>query len=41
MNVQGAGFDTIDVDACTEAGVVVMNQTGLGEESVVEHAGSP
>lgn len=38
MNVQGAGYDTVDVDACTAGGVIVLNQTGLGKESVVEHA---
>ena len=24
----GAGYDTIDVDACTENGILVVNQTG-------------
>jgi D-3-phosphoglycerate dehydrogenase len=24
----GAGYDTIDVDACTEAGIAVVNQSG-------------
>jgi D-3-phosphoglycerate dehydrogenase len=38
MTVQGAGYDTVDVDACTAAGVLVLNQTGLGRESVAEHA---
>jgi D-3-phosphoglycerate dehydrogenase len=33
----GAGHDVIDVDACTAAGVVVMNQTGTNSESVAEH----
>lgn len=37
MAVQGAGYDTVDVDACTAAGVLVLNQTGLGKESVAEH----
>jgi D-3-phosphoglycerate dehydrogenase len=34
----GAGYDTIDVDACTEAGVVVVNQSGGNKEAVAEHA---
>lgn len=37
MAVQGAGYDTVDVDACTAAGVLALNQTGLGKESVAEH----
>ncbi len=32
-----AGFDAIDVPACTEAGVLVCNQTGMGYEAVAEH----
>ena len=32
-----AGYDTIDVPACTEAGVLVCNQTGMGNEPVAEH----
>ncbi|MGE0384957.1 MAG: hydroxyacid dehydrogenase [Gammaproteobacteria bacterium] len=34
----GAGYDTIDVDACTEAGVIVCNQAGTNKEAVAEHA---
>ena len=34
----GAGYDTIDVDACTEAGIVVVNQSGGNKEAVAEHA---
>jgi phosphoglycerate dehydrogenase-like enzyme len=34
----GAGFDTIDVDACTAAGVAVVNQAGGNKEAVAEHA---
>lgn len=33
----GAGYDPIDVAACTEAGVVVVNQTGGNARSVAEH----
>ena len=32
-----AGYDTIDVPFCTEAGVLVCNQTGMGHEPVAEH----
>jgi D-3-phosphoglycerate dehydrogenase len=34
----GAGYDIIDVDACTEAGVIVCNNSGPGREAVAEHA---
>lgn len=34
----GAGFDPIDVDACTAAGVIVLNQSGGNARSVAEHA---
>lgn len=34
----GAGYDVIDVDACTEAGIVVCNNSGPGAEAVAEHA---
>lgn len=33
----GAGFDTVDVDACTQAGIAVVNQAGANANSVVEH----
>jgi D-3-phosphoglycerate dehydrogenase / 2-oxoglutarate reductase len=33
----GAGYDTIDVAACTRAGVAVVNQTGGNAVSVAEH----
>jgi len=33
----GAGYDTIDVDACTRAGVLAVNQAGGNAESVAEH----
>jgi len=33
----GAGYDTIDVPACTRAGVAVVNQTGGNAVSVAEH----
>ncbi len=34
----GAGYDVIDVDACTAAGVIVCNNSGPGAEAVAEHA---
>ncbi len=34
----GAGYDTIDVAACTRAGVAVVNQAGGNANSVAEHA---
>ncbi len=38
MSSAGAGYDVIDVDACNEAGVVVVNQSGTNSEPVAEHA---
>lgn len=32
-----AGFEAVDVGACTEAGVLVVNQGGIGNEPVAEH----
>jgi D-3-phosphoglycerate dehydrogenase len=34
----GAGYDTIDVQACTEAGVAAVNQAGGNAQAVAEHA---
>ena len=34
----GAGYDTIDVAACTAAGVLAVNQAGGNREAVAEHA---
>lgn len=33
----GAGFDTVDVEACTQAGIAVVNQAGANANSVAEH----
>ncbi len=30
MSSQGSGCDVMDIDACTEAGILVVNQAGLG-----------
>src|SRR5437016_13797372 len=38
VSSNGAGFDPVDVNACTEAGVVVVNQSGGNANSVAEHA---
>lgn len=34
----GAGYDTVDVAACTRAGIAVVNQAGGNAVSVAEHA---
>src|SRR3954471_3355082 len=38
VSSNGAGFDTVDVDECTAAGVLVVNQSGGNAHSVAEHA---
>jgi D-3-phosphoglycerate dehydrogenase len=38
ISTPGVGYDIIDVDACTEAGVIVVNQAGANSEAVAEHA---
>lgn len=37
VSAGGAGYDTVDVAACTRAGVLVLNQTGANAVSVAEH----
>lgn len=37
VSSSGAGYDTIDVAACTEAGVLAVNQAGGNREAVAEH----
>jgi D-3-phosphoglycerate dehydrogenase len=37
ISSNGAGYDTVDVDACTAAGVIVVNQAGGNKEAVAEH----
>jgi len=34
----GSGYDVVDVDACTRAGVLVCNQAGGNRRAVAEHA---
>ena len=38
ISTYGAGYDSVDVGACTKAGVIVMNQAGANRDSVAEHA---
>jgi D-3-phosphoglycerate dehydrogenase len=38
VSSNGAGFDPVDVEACTKAGVLVVNQSGGNAHSVAEHA---
>ncbi|MBP2315676.1 hydroxyacid dehydrogenase [Azospirillum soli] len=37
VSSSGAGYDTVDVAACTKAGVLVVNQAGGNAQSVAEH----
>ena len=37
ISTYGAGYDSVDVEACTRAGVIVMNQAGANRDSVAEH----
>jgi D-3-phosphoglycerate dehydrogenase / 2-oxoglutarate reductase len=37
VSTNGAGFDTVDVQLCTEAGVLVVNQSGGNAEAVASH----
>jgi D-3-phosphoglycerate dehydrogenase len=37
VSSNGAGYDPVDVEACTAAGVVVVNQSGGNAHSVAEH----
>jgi len=38
VSTSGAGYDPVDVAACTKAGVLVVNQAGANAEAVAEHA---
>ena len=37
VSSNGAGFDTVDAHACTQAGILVVNQSGGNARSVAEH----
>jgi D-3-phosphoglycerate dehydrogenase len=38
VSTSGVGYDTVDVEACTAAGILVVNQAGGNREAVAEHA---
>jgi D-3-phosphoglycerate dehydrogenase len=38
VSSSGAGYDTIDLEACTQAGILAVNQAGGNREAVAEHA---
>jgi D-3-phosphoglycerate dehydrogenase / 2-oxoglutarate reductase len=38
VSTSGVGYDTVDVTACTDAGILVVNQAGGNREAVAEHA---
>jgi D-3-phosphoglycerate dehydrogenase / 2-oxoglutarate reductase len=38
VSTNGVGHDTVDVEACTEAAILVLNQAGGNREAVAEHA---
>jgi D-3-phosphoglycerate dehydrogenase / 2-oxoglutarate reductase len=38
VSTNGVGYDTVDVKACTDAGILVLNQAGGNREAVAEHA---
>jgi D-3-phosphoglycerate dehydrogenase len=37
VSSSGAGYDTVDVPACTAAGILVVNQAGGNAQAVAEH----
>jgi D-3-phosphoglycerate dehydrogenase len=37
VSTNGAGFDTVNIKDCTDAGVLVVNQTGGNAEAVAQH----
>ncbi len=37
VSTTGAGYDTVDVKSCTEAGILAVNQSGGNREAVAEH----
>ncbi len=38
VSTGGAGYDSIVIEDCTDAGILVANQAGLNAEAVAEHA---
>ena len=37
ISTSGAGYDPVNVAACTEAGILVVNQSGANAQAVAEH----
>lgn len=37
VSTHGAGYDSVDIEECTQAGVIVVNQAGGNSEAVAEH----
>ena len=37
LSVTGSGYDMVDVNGCTEAGVLLVNQGGANADSVAQH----
>jgi D-3-phosphoglycerate dehydrogenase / 2-oxoglutarate reductase len=37
LSTSGAGYDPVDVSACTDAGILVVNQSGANAQAVAEH----
>jgi D-3-phosphoglycerate dehydrogenase len=37
VSTNGAGYDTVDINACTSRGILIVNQAGGNAESVAEH----
>ena len=38
VSTTGSGYDTVNVNACTKAGVLAVNQAGGNKQAVAEHA---
>lgn len=38
VSTTGSGYDTVNLEACTEAGVIAVNQAGGNKQAVAEHA---
>src|SRR3546814_3018514 len=37
VSTSGAGYDTVDLEACSAAGILVVNRSGGNAQSVAEH----
>jgi len=38
VSTSGSGYDTVNLEACTRAGVIAVNQAGGNKQAVAEHA---